>query len=256
MIDLKKHTILLTVVGSRAYGINQEGSDIDVKGVAIPPQELLLGCVKPFEQADSESQLEVFSDLFSESERKIIESSKLEGTIYGLSKFMRLAMNCNPNVLDVLFCRNSDVKIETEIGMKLRQNRNLFLSMKARNSFLGYASSQLKNLRTKRQKSSNRFELVEKFGYDSKSGAHLYRLLSMGYEILTTGQVNVYRGEIDAEKLVAIRKGSMSIEELESWADEKISQIKSIKSSPLPDKPDVDRINRLCVELTKQFYRM
>lgn len=32
----------------------------------------------------------------------------IEGTVYALSKFCKLAMDGNPNILDVLFCRNSE----------------------------------------------------------------------------------------------------------------------------------------------------
>lgn len=46
--DLKPHTILLTLAGSRAYGTNTFTSDVDLKGVCVPPKEFYLG-TKRFE---------------------------------------------------------------------------------------------------------------------------------------------------------------------------------------------------------------
>lgn len=55
--DLKKHTVLLVVAGSRAYGTFTPTSDVDVKGVAIPPEEYRLGYLHRFEQADKPSHM-------------------------------------------------------------------------------------------------------------------------------------------------------------------------------------------------------
>ena len=41
--SLFEHTILLSVSGSRAYGMARAGSDVDVKGVLIPPRRYLIG---------------------------------------------------------------------------------------------------------------------------------------------------------------------------------------------------------------------
>ncbi len=103
MIDLQKHTILLAVAGSRAYGIHTEDSDVDLKGVAVPPKEYLLGCGLVFEQADKPSDMEPFRKLLNEVESSAANNTKLEGTVYALNKFCRLATDGNPNILDLIF---------------------------------------------------------------------------------------------------------------------------------------------------------
>lgn len=130
--DLIKHTVLLTVAGSRAYGLHTEESDIDIKGVAIPPKRYYYGYLFNFPQADKASHMEVFHDYFSDSEKAIIKKTKLEGSVYEISKFVKLAADANPNILDVLFCRDEEVKHQTEIGKVLRENRDLFISAKAK----------------------------------------------------------------------------------------------------------------------------
>jgi len=149
--DIKEHTVLLTICGSRAYGTNTAESDIDIKGVAIPPKKVILGCLDSFEQADSASEMAKFIDLFPQDERIIIENSKLEGSVYELRKFVKLAMDSNPNVLDVLFCRDEDVRYSTKVGEELRSIRDSFVSSKAKFTFSGYAIAQLKRINTHRK---------------------------------------------------------------------------------------------------------
>jgi len=61
--------------------------------------------------------------------------------------------------------------------------------------------------------------------------------------------MNVYRK--DREELLAIRNGSMKLEELILWADSKEKQIRDIKSI-LPKLPDIHKIDEICIELLEK----
>jgi hypothetical protein len=113
--------------GSHAYGTNIESSDEDFKGVAIPPTKYFYGFVNKFEQAE-------FRD------------PNPDMVIYELRKFMALAADCNPNIIEMLWVDSSDHLLVTSAGEKLLSARGAFLSQKAKHTFSGYALSQLKRV--------------------------------------------------------------------------------------------------------------
>lgn len=124
---LPERTILVTVHGSQAYGTSTPTSDIDVKGLAIPPREYFHGFQKTFEQAEGKDPYDM--------------------VIYDLRKFLKLASDCNPNIIEILFTDPEDWVVETTLSRKLWENRQLFLSKKARFTFSGYANQQLKRIK-------------------------------------------------------------------------------------------------------------
>ncbi len=380
--DLRKHTILLTVAGSRAYGIHTETSDVDMKGVGIAPKRYHMGCFSRWEQAEGPTHMDLFRDLLTPDELQAATSQKLEGTIFHLPKILGLAADANPNILDGLFCRDQEVRLSTPLGDRLRESRGLFISTKAKHTFSGYAASQLKRIRGHRSfllnppkaepkrsdfglpdqtlipadqlsmanaavqkrldewavdfgsmdpateiqvkgqihqymvdvstnlgfesgdsalwlaatrsigldsnliyvmqqergyktaieywrqyqgwvknRNPERAALEAKFGYDTKHGAHLVRLLRMGREILTTGQVHVWRGAGgpgDAEELLSIRRGEWSYDRLVEWAereDAALDQILKDKTYVVPRQPDRNAIEALCVDMIETFLK-
>lgn len=123
--------ILETVSGSNAYGTNTPDSDLDIRGIAIPPLKYYLGFVNRFKQKDKWDNYK-------------------DKVIYDLQKFFKLAANCNPNILELLYVDEGDIIKIDALGRKLRENRELFLSKKCRYSYAGYAYSQYKRMKTHR----------------------------------------------------------------------------------------------------------
>ena len=148
---LTDHTILLVTAGSRCYGVHRPGSDVDVKGICIPPRRYYLGVFPKFAQADGASEIAAFLPIMTKEEQQVTADTKLEGSVYELRKFMELAAQANPNILDVLFCREKEVRVCTPQGRLLRENRDLFISQKAKWTFTGYATAQLKRIQTHRR---------------------------------------------------------------------------------------------------------
>ena len=129
--DIRKHTIYKVVSGSHAYGFATEESDFDYRGVAIPPKEYFLG----------------FSNIFEQYEQQTPEDI----TIFDIRKFFKLAADCNPNVIELLWIPEKWVLKRTKYIDTILENRNLFLSKKVKYTYTGYAIAQLKRIQTHKQ---------------------------------------------------------------------------------------------------------
>ena len=140
------NTIYVTLHGSQAYGLNNELSDVDVKGIVIPPKEVENNLFHRFEQAENNPILEESLSSF-----KNPKNPKFESTIYSLKKFMVLAANVNPNIIELLWVDPSDILLLTSTMEILLENRDLFLSSKAKFSFSGFAYSQLHKIERHRK---------------------------------------------------------------------------------------------------------
>ena len=132
-------TILLVNAGSHAYGTSLPTSDRDIRGVMIPPIDYFLGLsrVDQYEEKglQNENGLEIRPDL----------------VVYEIRKYVALAADANPNILEIIFVDDSDVIKETSAGAWLRRHRRMFLSTKARHTFSGYAMSQLRRIESHRR---------------------------------------------------------------------------------------------------------
>lgn len=236
---LADRTCYVTVTGSRAYGTATEASDVDIRGVAIAPMEHYLGIADSFEQ---------------------FESSSDDTVIYDIRKFVRLAAQGNPNVLEILFTGHKDRLTATSAGWALWDMRKLFLSKRVRNTFYGYARAQLLKLRqgssalllTPREQMTDRQKSIADLGYCGKNAMHMVRLLRMGVEILQHGVVMVDR--LDAKELLAIRNGEWSLDKLVSYASEQDDYMGQVaRDSYLPEEPDMAEIDRRLVSIIKGF---
>lgn len=131
---LEQNTVIFGKSGSYSYGLNTETSDLDLKGVAIPPKEYFFGFMNKFEQA----------------ELKKTKDSDIEFVIYDIRKFFNLCADNNPNIIELLWLDSADYLKVTPIGEKIIAARELFLSKRARYSFAGYAFGQLQRIKLHR----------------------------------------------------------------------------------------------------------
>ena len=124
---LGNNIILLGLGGSHAYGTNVEGSDVDVRGVALNSKAEILG-TSNFEQVVNEAT---------------------DTTIYSLRKIVSLLASCNPNTIEMLGLKPEHYIYLSPIGQELLDNKKIFLSKRAVQSFGGYAFAQLRRLDNK-----------------------------------------------------------------------------------------------------------
>lgn len=129
---LPRRTIFLCRHGSHAYGTDGPGSDEDIKGVLVAPKPYVLGFAQHFEQVD-----------------KGFEG--LDCAIYDLRRYAALAIDSNPNVIELLFIDQSDWIMALPAWELMVENRDKFMSQNAKHRFCGYAISQLKRIETHRR---------------------------------------------------------------------------------------------------------
>ena len=124
----RERTVLLVRHGSHAYGTNVATSDEDFKGIVIPPKEYYLGTIHRMEQME-------------------LKAPNPDLVIYEIRKFFNLAMDCNPNIVEVLHTDPADHFIVDPIGEIILDHKNDFLSKKIKFTFMGYSVAQLKRIK-------------------------------------------------------------------------------------------------------------
>jgi uncharacterized protein len=140
---VEARAILLTKVGSHSYGINTTNSDLDYKGIFIAPQEYYWG-LKVIEQKDRGWE--------QDSERFPSLNGVKDLVFYELRKYLKLAQDANPNILELLFESLEFYEyIHPTVGQKLIDNRELFLSKKIKYSYSGYAYAQIRKIKSHRK---------------------------------------------------------------------------------------------------------
>jgi hypothetical protein len=174
--DLRQYVIYRVAAGSRAFGLATEHSDEDRRGVYLPPADLHWSLFKPPEQIEA-------------------ASAGVEEVCWELEKFLRLALQANPNILETLWA--PAVLYADETGQELRGLRDAFLSRHLYKTYSGYVLSQFR-LMTKRFRKQRE--------YKAKHAMHLIRLLYSGIHALRSGEILVDVGE-HCDELLRVRGG-------------------------------------------------
>jgi len=120
----QERRIFTCLSGSFAYGLNTPVSDEDTRGVFVGTPSNVCGLF-PIENVEYDGDYVVFE----------------------LRKFVSLAKDCNPNIIELLYIHESDVLFSTPLWERLRESRDLFLTRRAKHTFSGYAMAQLKKIR-------------------------------------------------------------------------------------------------------------
>lgn len=232
--------IYKVISGSHAYGLNGPNSDIDYRGVCIPDEKHIFG-LSSFDQQEGPG----------------------DSVIYSLKKFTTLALQNNPNILELLWIPDNELNL-IQIGERcfkpFIENRERFFSKNIFKSYLGYAEAQAKRMcsphRELEKMTSARKELVEKFGYDTKAAMHLFRLLYQLEEIVNYGRLTLPIALPKREKLLMIKAGIFRIEEVKVDANDFIEELRGKeKHSQIPTKPDFDFFEKLVIKTHREFYK-
>lgn len=236
------------MMGSVAYGVSTDTSDIDIYGFSIPYKNIVFphtagviqGFDKNYERFDQYQQHHV---KFNEKEYDI--------SIYNIVKYFALVTDNNPNMIDSLFVPQRCILHSTQIGEKVRSKRNIFLHKGCWYKFKGYSYSQIHKIKTKKPE-GKRVKIIEKFGYDVKFATHTVRLINECEQILTEHTLDLERNR---EQLKAIRRGDWKKEQVIEYFETKERELESLyTTSTLPHSPNKELIKELLLDCLEMYY--
>lgn len=124
---MEQQLLVKHYAGSHAYGTALPSSDVDLRGVF---------CADP---------VNVRTPFFPI--REVEDNSEEDTKFYELAHFMKLCLDCNPNIVETLWVDDEDIMFRTPAYDLLREHRKRLLSSKIAFTFSGYALSQLKRIK-------------------------------------------------------------------------------------------------------------
>jgi hypothetical protein len=135
---LRSCVVLEATVGSRAWGLAEEGSDVDVRGAFVLPLSWTGGLASPPED---------------------LVSADGSSTYWESTKLVKQALRGDPNTLELLFV--DSVRANDEMGQWILEARSTFVSRLIYGTFGRYAVSQLKKLQQSARLAEHRGLVLE-----------------------------------------------------------------------------------------------
>jgi uncharacterized protein len=218
--------LLSGIVGSTAYGLANEHSDIDRIGVYAEPAVRFHGLHPPIDKAATKV------------------SHNPDVTMHEARKMALLSLGCNPTVTEIMWLPENLYETRTELGDQLIAIRTAFVCAKrVRDAFFGYATSQLHRLvETGRFQSKMRAR-------SSKHGRHILRLLDSGFGFYATGRLEV-RVE-DPQRYIEFGERVAADPEFGRTALADAEARFDAARSPLPAEPDEAAVERWLLEVRR-----
>lgn len=249
---LMANTAYLTIMGSQAYGVSTDDSDLDVYGFCLPPKDLvfphLAGEIPGFGK-----QIQRFEQWQEHHVQDPNKSVEYDFSVYSIVKYFQLCMENNPNMIDSMFTPRNCVVHSTNVSEMVRENRRMFLHKGCWHKFKGYAYASMSKIRNKVNYSNEKRAIdVEKYGYSLKYAYHIVRLLNEVEQILVEWDLDLQRNR---EQLKDIRRGEWTLNQIERYFEEKERALEATyAASTLPHSPDESVIKRLLMTCLEEHY--
>ena len=239
--DSPEEVVHLFVGGSELHGAKVGATDdLDVYGIFIEPPQKALGFVGRDHFVWSTA---------SDERRNGPEDIDL--TLYSMQRWAELAIKGNATALHFLF---AEATAESEpIWDVVQRRRELFLSKRSAEQFIGFADNQKQRITGEKGHGSKglRTEYVGLFGYDTKAAMHCLRLYFECIELMEAGRITLPRPE--KELLIDVRRGAWPLERfLELSAELDAKARTAAETSFLAESVDVAAVSALVAEVHLQ----
>lgn len=132
--------LFIAIVGSTAFGTNLATSDIDINGVFIQSKE----------------------DIYGLNYTEQINEDKNDIVFYEIKRFLQLLETANPTVLSIIFSPDDCVVYKHPIFDIVLSERQKFITKQCKNSFAGYAVSQIKKAQGQDKKNNWEKERIQR----------------------------------------------------------------------------------------------
>jgi predicted nucleotidyltransferase len=224
------NVLLSGIVGSTAYGLATEDSDVDRLGVFAVDTTDLHGLRRP-----QESNVSTNPDV----------------TMHEAAKWCNLALGGNPTVMELVWLPGDLIEQATPLGEELISIRSSFLSAKrVRDAYLGYATQQFKKLQERGDGT---------FGPDlakrtSKHARHMYRLLIQGLELWASGRLVLDLADPEMVRAFGdlVAEGDMELaQQILSMYEHAFDNTMTV----LPDNPDVVAVETWLRKVRAYYFR-
>lgn len=238
-----------TVMGSQAYGCSNDDSDTDIYGFCLPPKSIVFphtaGYIQDFDNYPRFEQYQQHGVDDKDGRRNF------DFTIYGITRYFRLLIDNNPNIIDSIFTPLDCVQHCTNIGQIVRDSRRLFLHKGCFHKLKAYAYSQLHKMDSQKRE-GKRKELFDVHGFDVKFAYNLLRLLDECEQILLYGDLDLRRNK---EQLKACRRGEIPPEDIRAIYATKEPYLQSLlEKCKLPEVAPYDEIKKLLFNCLESHY--
>lgn len=201
-----RRSILEVTVGSTVHGTSVDDGleDLDLLSVVLETPRTYMG----FSMTDTWVER-------TKPDGARSEAGDVDRSMYGLRKFLSLALKNNPTILLAFFVPPEHIRHITKEGEELRALYPLIVSRQCIGPFQGYMKQQHERLLGLRgQRNVTRPELVEAYGYDTKYAGHIIRLGMQGREVLRTGKLTLPMPPEERELVVSVRTGKYTLAEV------------------------------------------
>jgi predicted nucleotidyltransferase len=221
--------LLKGIVGSTAYGLAHEGSDVDYLGVFAAPTREVLG-LHPGKES--------------------VVHKDPDTTLHEAKKFVQLVLNGNPSVSELLWLDTYEQR--TYLGAHLVEIRKAFLSApRVRDAYMGYATSQFGRLIARGDGSFS----ADTRKRTEKHARHLVRLVEQGFHLYISGEllVNV-TGFLEPEWV--FQMGRNIADDPKRGAEYMVNAQQKFDGarSCLPGYPDEEPVEKWLMEVREKYW--
>src|SRR5882757_4516088 len=215
-----EHTVLSVIVGSHAQGLDTDESDVDRRGVYVPPTRLFWTFEKPPTSVDGPEQ---------------------ERLSWEVEHFLSLGLKANPTVLEVL--ASELVETCTPLGDELRAQLPALLSQRAADSYRRATAQQFARASAAMASGGTpRWKQV----------MHVLRLLTLCERLLRTGELVLEVGD-HRDQLLAVKEGDVPWPDVERWVEDlRDRTARAVLRSPLPAVPDTATVEDWLVSVRRR----